>query len=321
MTVVVGSSQVVVSTLPESGFELNGFAFGTGTSIFIEDVVFSEPTVIVGGGSGSTDVFRPRADGVAFGREYRGGRLVTFSLLILTDYGNDPAAIAAGYGTGLALDVLAALEAAWLADGVRTTPAAVSTLRYRLAGRQRVVYGRGRKFAAIIGQATSAGKIPVTATFQCIDHLIYDDVSYTNLVPFVGRPAGGLVYPVVFPWSTLTIAYSPGTIAVTGNAPAWLVMVINGPIVNPTVRLVGGWTITMNLTLLVGQYVVIDPRPWSRGVRLNGTTNVAGSLSPTSPRLSALTLPPGRSTVVLGGTDITGTASLVTSWRGSHTSP
>jgi hypothetical protein len=301
----------MVAVLTEASFELDGIAFGSGTEIVIEDVDFGPPDIR------ATDVERPRADGIMVGRDYRGGRLLTFDLVILTSFGESAAS---GFGSVAALDVLDRLEAAWLADGVRGTAGAVSALRYRLGGRQRVVYGRGRKLAAVNRFAT-LGRIPVTATFQTVDHLFYDDQERANLVPYVPPPAGGLTWPIVFPWSTITVGYSPGVIAVTGSAQAWLVISIAGPIVNPAVEWVGGWTLGFDLTLQVGETLVIDSRPWSRGVRRNNTVNMAGALTPASPRLSDVRLPPGVHEVVLSGRDNTGTASMTVIWRPAHTSP
>jgi hypothetical protein len=308
---------MTIEVLPEASFELDGVTFGPGSATSIQDVDFGDPELTVG------DLPRPRADGMMFGRDYRGGRLVTFELTVLTAY-TAPAVAAlpelGGYGTVATLDELALLNRAWSGGLVRTTPGAVSRLRYRLGGRQRVLYGRPRKFAATSGWAT-LGRVPVSATFQAIDHRFYDDVERTAVVPYIPPPAGGLTFPIEFPWSTITVGYSPGVIAVAGTEPSWLVIVIYGPIVNPAVTWVGGdWTLGLNLSLLDSQFVVIDPRPWSRGVRLDGVTNVAGALTPTSPRLSELELPFGTHEIVLSGQDDTGLSSMTLAWRHAYSS-
>jgi hypothetical protein len=305
---------MTTEVLPEASFELDGIAFGPGSATSIQDVDFGDPELSVG------DLPRPRADGMMFGRDYRGGRLVTFELTVLTDYAVPAVPGYGGYGTATALDELAMLGQAWSGGTVRTTPGAVSRLRYRLGGRQRCLYGRPRKFAPLSGY-TTLGRVPVTATFQAIDHRFYDDVERTAVVPYLPPPAGGLTFPIEFPWSTITVGYSPGVIAVAGTEPSWLVIVINGPIVNPAVTWVSGdWTLGLNLTLLDGQFVVIDPRPWSRGVRLDGVTNVAGALTATSPRLSALELPFGVHEIVLSGQDESGLSSMTLAWRHAYSS-
>ena len=302
-------------TLPEASFELDGYPFGgVGATVAIEDVDFGAPGIF------THDTARPRADGIMFGRDWRGGRIITFTLSVLTEYTAPAVATVGGYGTVSALDALAGLERAFLADQVRTTPGAVSTLRYRLGGRQRVVYGRGRKFAAISRWAT-LGRIPVTCEFQCVDHLFYDDTQYTNLVDYVPPPAGGLTWPITFPWSTITVGYSPGTVGIYGNTATWLPIVIHGPIASPTVRYVNGWTVGLDLTLRADQWVTIDPRPWSRSVRLNDGTNVAGALTADSPRLSDIRIMPGLAEIVLAGADSTGTSSMTLLWRAAYTSP
>lgn len=305
----------MIATLPEASFELDGYPFGgLGSPVTIQNVDFGTPEII------THDTKRPRADGSMFGRDWRGSRVISFELTILTEYAAPAVSGYGGYGTASALDELGGLERAFLADAVRTTPQATSMLRYRLGGRQRVVFGRGRKFAAESSMAT-LGRIPVTAEFVTVDHLFYDDQQYSNLVGYVPPPAGGLTWPIVFPWSTITVGYSPGTIAVYGNVETWLPIVIHGPIARPSVQWVGGWTVELELSLLADQYVVIDPRPWSRGVRLNNGTNVAGALTVDSPRLSDLRVPPGMVEIVLGGQDATGTSSMTLTWRGAYTSP
>jgi len=304
---------VTAVVLPEASWELDSIPFGPGSDIAISEVDFGDPELLVG------DVPRPRADGIMFGRDRRGGRVLTFELTVLTDYGLPAVPGWGGYGTAGSLDTLRQLSMAWQATTVRVSPGAVSRLRYRLGGRQRLFYGRPRQFAAMSGYAT-LGRIPVTASFQAVDHLVYDDVEQTAVVPYVPPPAGGLTWPVVFPWTTIPVAYSPGEIAVAGDAPSWLTIVINGPISNPSVRLVGDWTLSLALTLNPGEYVVVDPRPWSRGVRLNGVTNVAGALPPASPRLSELALPFGVHELVLSGTDSTGSSSMVLVWRNAYSS-
>lgn len=299
--------------LPEASWELDSIPFGPGSDIAIQTVDFGDVELVLG------DVPRPRADGIMFGQDRRGGRVLTFELTVLTDYGLPEVPGYGGYGTVASLDTLRQLSMAWSADQVRTTPGAVSRLRYRLGGRQRTFYGRGRKFAVVSGYET-LGRIPVTATFQAVDQLTYDDVEQTTVVPFVPPPAGGLTWPVTFPWTTIPVAYSPGEIAVAGDAPSWLTIVINGPISNPSVRLVGGWTVGLDLVVQPGEYVVIDPRPWSRGVRVNGVTNVAGALTSTSPRLSELRLPFGVHELVLTGADSTGSSSMVLVWRNAYSS-
>ena len=308
-------SDTLLATLPEASFELDGLLFGgVGSVVTIQAVDFGTPPIL------THDTARPRADGMMFGRDWRGGRIIAFELTILTEYTAAAVSGYGGYGTVTALDQLATLERAFLADAVRTIPGATSMLRYRLGGRQRCVFGRGRKFAADTGMAT-LGRIPVTCEFQCVDHLFYDDTQYSNLVGYVPPPAGGLTWPIVFPWSTITVGYSPGTIAVYGNVATWLPIVIHGPIAHPTVAWVGGWTVALNLTLAADQWVIIDPRPWSRGVRLNDGTNVAGALTIDSPRLSDIRVPPGEVEIVLAGADSTGTSSMTLVWRGAYTSP
>lgn len=302
--------------LPEASFEIDGFGFGGPDSgVVIEDVDFGEPDII------THDVARPRADGLAFGRDHRGGRTITIEMTVLAEYATPEVdGYPGGYGTSAALTTLGLLSGRWLADDVRSWPQATSALRYRLGGRQRVVYGRPRKLATVSRWAT-LGRIPVTATFQTIDHLFYDDQEKTNALTFVPPPAGGLTWPITFPWSTVPVAYAPGVIGVLGGVDSWLVSVVYGPIANPSVRWVGGWEVKLNLSLSASELIVVDPRPWSRGIRLNNVTDMAGVLDPFSPRLSEIRLPWGVHEVVLGGQDQTGSSRLLLAWRDAYASP
>lgn len=282
--------------------DLDGYRFGDGTNLLITDIDYGIVDII------SNDAQLPRADGIRFGRDYRAGRTITFELSSLLDPG-------AG-----ALGQWAQLESTWLAGRIRSQPGAVSTLRLGRAGRTRVVYGRPRRFAPIGGKSTF-GNVDATADFQCVDHLFYGAAAWSDTLSIVPPPAGGLTFPIEFPWGTVAESSEQGHIVVGGTSPAWMVFLIRGPIAQPTIEVVDEWSLPLNLTLLAGEYVVIDPRPWSRGVRKNGLINVAGALSPAAPRLSDVRLDPGVHEVVLRGTDQSGTASLTAEWRDAYNSP
>lgn len=288
--------------------ELDGYRFGGHvqgeTVVMIEDVEFGTPDVV------STERQLPRSDGIRFGRDYRGGRTITFTMQVLGDNGVQ------GFRT------LDELHAAWLGDSIRQLPGSVQTLRIRTGGRTRRVYGRSRRFSPVSKRIASTGWAPVVADFKTVDHLFYDDVERTNTVSIIPTPGGGLLAPLSEPLSTLAVSYAPGEILVGGTVPTWPVFVIRGPIALPTVDVVGQvrYRVTLGTTLAYDEFVVIDPRPWTRGVRKNGRINIAGALTPASPRLSGVQLYPGLHEIILSGLDETGTSSLTVAWRDTYTS-
>lgn len=287
--------------MPELGelqYDMHGLLLGAGTAYQIREVDFGTPDMR------PQDVDRAREDGIRFGRDYRRARTITFEGAVLT--------------TGPALDAIDALTAAWLADDIRLQPGVVTTLRMRRGGRARRVWGRPRNIAVTSG-ATLRGWAPFTAEFTTADHLFYDDVEQTASVDIVPPIGGGVVSPVVSPVTTVAESVAQGRIVVGGTAPTWPVIRINGPIMRPTVELLGRWSITLAVSLASDDYLVVDPRPWTRHVTTRFGTNSAGAFTATSPPLSDLTLPPGDTTLVLRGTDATGTASASVAWRDAYT--
>jgi hypothetical protein len=159
----------------------------------------------------------------------------------------------------------------------------------------------------------------VVADFRCVDHFFYDDEEKVNEVGIVPPSGGGLVAPLEAPLTTLGISYAPGEIIVGGTVPCYPVFMIKGPIALPTIDVIGEYRITIARIIRHDEFVIVDPRPWSRGVRLNGTTSIAGQLTPASPRLSEVRLSPGPHEVILSGLDETGTSSLLVAWRDVYT--
>lgn len=292
--------------LLDDSCELDGYAFGGHvhgqTLVMIEDVVFESPDIV------SVDRQLPRSDGIRFGRDYRGGRTIAFTMHVFGDTG------------GQGLGILDELTAAWMGDSVRTRPGAVQTLRIKTGGRTRRVYGRSRRFAPVSTKIAANGWAPVEADFRTVDHYFYDDNESNNTVAIVPPSGGGLLAPLVAPLSTLAISYAPGEIQVGGTVPVYPVFVIRGPISLPTVDVIGEYRVTLGLTLAHDEFVVIDPRPWTRGVRRNNLYSVAGTMTPASPRLSSIKLAPGPHEIILSGLDETGTASLTVAWRDTYTS-
>jgi hypothetical protein len=164
------------------------------------------------------------------------------------------------------------------------------------------------------------GNVPVTASFRTLEPYFYADAERTNTISIAPAPSGGLVPPISAPVSTLGYVQQPGVIRIGGNVKTWLYFILYGPITNPTISCLGLWDFTLNMTIPSGEYVSIDSRPWSRGIRLNGAVPVGGARSQASPTLDAMKLGPGFQEIILNGTDVSQTATLLIAWRDAFSS-
>lgn len=295
----------VAADLSYMQYDLDGFLFGgnpneIATKYLVEKVEFGDPDISI------QDTALPLEDGIIFGRDYKQGRTITFTMNVVTD--DESAA-----------QPLDDLASAWDNPDIRNTPGNVSTLRWNRHGRWSRVYGRPRKFTPVTGTVDN-GFVPVLCDFRTSDHLYYSDEEYSNSISIVPPASGGWVMPFTFPVTPGGVGVQQGEINIGGTKPAWIVSIVNGPIVNPIVEAVNYWKFQLLLTLDVGEFVVINPRPWSRSVRRNGILNVRGSFTQDSVRLTKMLLPPGQQELILRGTDLSGTSSLTTLWREARTS-
>lgn len=297
-----------MAVLSEGQYELvdpvagTAFQFGRHLPALVTTIDYGTPALTV------NDAAAPRSDGSFFGRDYRGGRTISFDGSVLTEPSPTDA-----------LDALGPLSAAWLGDGVRSVPGATAVLRWCRGGRLRRVYGRPRRFAAATGY-TRQGWIPWVADFQTIDHLYYGDDDDTVTVPYAPVSLGGLIGPQIGPWIATTAGEASGVVSVGGDVPAWLAWTVHGPIVNPTIEVVDRWSATLQTSLAFDQSITVDPVPWTRSVRGSGGGNYAGALTAASVRASQMTVPPGTAQVLLRGIDPTGTSSLSVTVRSAWAS-
>lgn len=255
----------------------------------------------------SDDADRPREDGRAFGVDLLGGRTVTFDLLVL------------GEGEADTRDRLAALTTLWRADSVRGVPGAFAELSTVNAGRERVVFGRPRRFA-VSEQSTGQGVGRVVADFACVDGCWYGPAVEQAVVGLVPPPSGGLLAPLAGPLATVAATIVPGAITVGGDLPAWPVITFVGPVTGPSVQVTGLWTYALDVTVPAGQQVTVDTRPWARTVTRPDGASFAGAATRGSPRLAAMGMPPGRYEVALRGVDVSGTALVRFAWRNTFSS-
>lgn len=287
-----------VADLAELQYQLDdGPVFGRDTPITVQTPDFGTPGIT------DQDAAVPRADGTLFGRDTRQGRTITFDMNILM--------------SGQALDALDELTTAWLANQVRMTPGAYSTLRMCRNGRTRRVYGRPRKFASTPGK-TLTGWIPVTAEFVTKDHVFYDDVEQHAHMSIVPPTAGGLALAATTPFGLTGPTSQQSQITVGGSLATPMRLRVNGPIVAPRVSVVGVFDLSMTGTLASDDWVDVDALANTAITRFG--ENWAGKFTHDSPLITDVTLPPGPAQLVLYGTSLDGTASLDVWWRNAFAS-
>lgn len=312
--------------LAERQFELlesaeedaDGLHMGTGTPVNVATFDPGAPDLK------NADSDRPMADGIAFGRDFRGGRLLSLDLHALS---YTPALARAPYGDSAGAEPVVEtltwadrVESAWAADRVRLSPGAVQVLRWRIGGRTRRAYGRPRRCAPSAA-TVHAGVVPLTADFQAADDLFYSDQRKVTTVTVAPAANAWTTWPLDWPvlW-TKAASGNAGTITVGGTRATWPSFTIYGPIASPSIVIAGFGEIKLNTSLAYDQVLYLDTRPWNRGIRRESGANLAGALDTRATPLSLLRIPPGSYSVALKGTDATGTASLVVEHRDAFSS-
>jgi hypothetical protein len=297
-----------VADLLEGEYEISyqdrTFKFGgrKTTPYYVDTVEFGQADMNL------NDNNAPRSDGVLFGREYRGGRTITFEGNIITAPGPVPA-----------LNALEEFQAAWDNEDLRYQPGDVAVLRMRRGGRIRRVYGRPRRFRST-SRMTSHGWIPFVCDFETKDSRYYGDEEVAESISLIPAELGGLTGPLQGPIIATMPGDGEGIITIRGTKPSWLVVRLNGAIINPGIELVGHWKYTMPMTLLHDQWVLVDPTPWARSVRRQDGANLAGVFTADSVRLSQMRVPPGTHQILLTGTDPSHTATAQLFFRDVYSS-
>lgn len=287
---------------------VNGVVFGIGSGgVDMEDGGF-----LPGDDDWTTDDAEDQFSGVTqFGRDRLKGPIHGFNLFTnVTDENG-------------ALDAIATLRSAWRALAIRQDPGAVLPIRYRLNGRQRRFYGRPRRFAAPPSNLIQGGYVPITTDFQAADGFYYDDTEQTESITMrasVGESDTGMIFPVTFPVTSIPIGSGEGAFVVGGDAPAYPIIRINGPITNPRVQ-TDAWELSLGISLSADQYVEVDTRPWKKTVRLNGGASAANALSANpKQRLGDIRLQPGTTQVSLWGSSLSGSPTCTIRWRNTYNS-
>lgn len=290
--------------LQDAQFEIDGVPFGVDMPVMVDADGFNP---------GRAELLTSRAkigggDGVRPGIDFYGSATWSFRLVTNTDDEEQ------------ALEAYSRLAAAWPTEGVRLTPGRVSTLRYRLGGRTRVVYGRGGRWTPAVTNTLWSGALAAAADFETVDHLHYDDDVQTAVIPIAPVASGGTgtVLPVILPTALGTSPNGErvGEVIVGGERPTPVWLIFDGPVSNAQVISSSGWVCRIDDTVYDNDPVTVDARPFARSAVRESGGGV--QLNPRVTKISKMYLPPGAHTLTFTGIDPTGTASVAVNWRSAH---
>ena len=252
------------------------------------------------------DITNTRRGVTGFGRDVVGPKTMTWSSFVDAD------------DVESALDVLARARNAWRPEEVIRTAGAQIPLRYRLANRDRRIYGRPRRFAAPPTNMILNGYVDVTHDFQTTDAYSYDDVASNADIPYASTSAGGgfVITPTTtWPVSTVSSAGNgSGQINIGGDARCYPIIRLYGNWTNPVFN-AGDWTITWKGTIPTGGWIEIDTRPWVLTVTDQNGGNASGGLDRTVWLEDCWFEPGTNPSITLDGVAPTGAAHATVIWR------
>lgn len=254
------------------------------------------------------DTPSPIGDATAFGRD-----LIepgTWAFKLFTDM----------HDAASALAVLEQAALQWRGDSVRSTPGEAMPLRYRLAGRTRVVYGRPRRFDAPLDNRLASGYVAITSDFKMASELYFDDIERNIPVLAIAPTTGGFTAPFTTPITTEEqLATRPNQFTVDGVMPTPGIFEFTGPSSDAFIEIDGDMRIQLTGTIPVGITVTVDARPWVMSAYRSDGAGVAGMIHRRT-RLPRLLLAPGSHQATYGGYDETGASSARIRWRPAHPS-
>ena len=237
------------------GYSFNGYLFGgDGQQVQVLDVDGLEDIPDLR----TQDENLGYMDGMATGRDFVGGRTITFSLVI------------APSPTQTSWDALRSLQAM-----LQPSREGLGLLQFQLPGRdvQRVL-ARVRRRATPINVPYSMGKIQVALQFFAPDPLIYDDEEKggTILAGMAAVPSSYRLYPRIF---NTTYPLQGGGVSGAldcfnaGNRTVWPLFTIAGAVTNPGIqnRTTGE---NLEFTVTMGAADVLQVDTAHHTVTLNG---------------------------------------------------
>lgn len=288
--------------------DMGGVVIGAGTPVPIGDLQgIGSPPIR------AQDQDRTTEDGTDPGEDFYSARSLQIQAGIKTP--GDPVRAAA---------LLAALQEAVDNPAARTEPGALAVLRARWPGHQtRRLYGRWRRLEVTSAATAINGWLPLDIEFDAMGPYWHADTLSTLMLSLdqadvlVGDRRAAITEPG--PCGAFPPSQRPGWITNAGNAPAWPVLRISGPVTNPRVwNTVTGRALEANVALREGEWIDVETRPGTRWALRNGVTSLANDLTPDS-RLDLFSVPPGRSEIRWIGADPTASCRLEVSWRSAYT--
>lgn len=287
--------------LADGQFSLDGYVFGTARD---EAVVLASGFEHGAGEVRDQDHPHPWADRVLFGRDLRTPGVMSFTIGCRRD----------GDGRGVARE----LGRVWRGDRVRSVPGATQELAWCVAGAERVVYGRGRRYVVEQGELIDHDWVVVHADFQLASDAAYGTTEHVLTLGLVTTALGeaGVVLPAVLPWETrLSPQDRKGIVTVGTDTPAPFRVEVTGPVAGQAsgVRVWSlGWSLGLDAPLGPGDVLAVDT---ATGMcTLNG--GPAGALS-RGTQLRAR-LQPGAQEVTFAASDPTATVTAVIRWRDTY---
>lgn len=247
----------------------------------------------------STDIENPVFDDTFPGSDFYRGPTWLFEL------------VCEGKTQAQTLDTVDRLKRAWRPTGAKRG-GVLYPLRFNLAGRDRVAWGRPRKFSHTPQDTSLQGFVIVEVEFQLLDPLLYAGEPFYRQLSIVPPLARGLKEPLVEPLSTGgPSGVRQGMIEDTGGtAPTPFIVRVYGPIKDPFFS-INGRKYGFNLSLSEGQELVVDSR---LGTAKVGSRN-ALSVMRDRTRLRSVRLPAGKAVEIqFGGSDPTGLSRARFEW-------
>lgn len=283
----------------------DGFVFGIGADVSLNDGGFDP-----GENEWVTQDTQNTRRGVrAFGRDVLGAKTWVWESHTNRETASE------------AIQTLQDFSAAWQPDLLVRDPGAQTALRYRLAGRDRRVFGRPRRFAAPPTNQILGGFVDVTHDFALVDSYTYDDVESSTAIMYASSSSGGgFVLPAVMPIATIpSLGNGSDQVSVGGNARAYPVIRLNGPWTNPVVS-TDDWEIVWTGSIGIGEWVEIDCRPWALTVKNQSGASVVGGLNRRTWLEDCWFAPKSQPQISLSGIAAGGGAMATVRWRNTWTS-
>lgn len=301
-----------MTALKEHQFEIlptaeanDGFVFGIGAEVSLDEDGFDpgEAEWLTQDGQNTRRGVR------GFGRDVRGAR--TWIWATHTDQEDVETAV----------DVLDRFSAAWSPEALVRDPGALTAVRYRLAGRDRRVFGRPRRFSAPPTNRILGGYVPITHDFDLVDSYTYDDVESSVAIPYsTSTSGGGFTLPATMPLATqATEGVGSGQITIGGRARAYPVIRFSGPWTNPSMT-TDHWTLRWTGEIGPNGWVEIDTRPWALTVLDQDGSSAVGGLSRATWLEDIWFAPQSQPGISLSGSAASGGAVATLRWRNTWTS-